>query len=77
MAAKRLFRSGKDKVIAGVCGGIAEYFDVDQVIIRLIVVFVTLASAGLGIVMYIVAWIIVPVNPAHLGADPIKTRKGE
>jgi phage shock protein C len=74
MTAKRLYRSGKDKIIAGVCGGIAEHFDVDPVIIRLIAVFITLASAGLGIIMYIVAWIIVPVNPEHL---KISGKKGE
>jgi phage shock protein C len=60
---KRLYRSGKDKVIAGVCGGIAEYFDVDPVLIRLAAV--GLLFAGIGIIVYIVAWIIVPKNPAH------------
>ncbi|PIU60928.1 MAG: PspC domain-containing protein [Armatimonadetes bacterium CG07_land_8_20_14_0_80_40_9] len=59
---KRLYRSKKEKIIAGVCGGIAEYFEIDPVIVRL--VFVALVMAGFSsIILYIVAWIIVPVNP--------------
>jgi phage shock protein C len=65
MEPKRLYRSGKDKIIAGVCGGIAEYFEVDPVWVRLIVTLVTLVTSGIGIIMYIIAWIIVPVNPSH------------
>ena len=57
---KRLYRSTKNKVIAGVCGGIAEYFNVDPVIVRII--SIALAFCGAGIVAYIVAWIIVPIN---------------
>ena len=57
---KRLYRSSrKDSVVAGVCGGIAEYFEVDPVIIRLLWVFLTLASMGGGIIAYIIAWIII------------------
>lgn len=46
---KRLYRSKENKVVAGVCGGIAEYFNVDSVWIRLVVVFLALAN-GVGIV---------------------------
>ena len=62
---KRLYRSGKDKILGGVCGGIAEYLGVDPVLIRLLWVFGTLVSIGTGIVVYIIAWIIIPRNPAH------------
>jgi phage shock protein C len=59
MAAKRLFRSTKDKILGGVCGGIAEYFDVDPVIVRLLWILFSLMF-GAGILAYIIAWIIIP-----------------
>lgn len=59
---KRLYRSGKDKILGGVCGGIAEYLEVDPVLIRLVWVLATLAW-GAGIVAYIIAWIIIPRDP--------------
>jgi len=59
---KRLYRSGRDKILGGVCGGIAEYLEVDPVLIRLIWVIMSLAW-GTGILAYIIAWIIIPRNP--------------
>lgn len=61
---RRLYRSGRDKIIAGVCGGIAEYFSVDPVLVRLLWVLGTLAW-GAGFLGYIIAWIIMPRNPNH------------
>jgi len=61
---KRLYRSEKNKILGGVCGGIAEYFGVDPVLIRLLWVIITLAW-GSGILLYIIAWIIMPRNPKH------------
>ena len=60
---KRLYRSGRDRVLGGVCGGIGEYFNVDPVIIRLLWVVGTLISMGFGLVLYVIAWIIIPRNP--------------
>jgi phage shock protein PspC (stress-responsive transcriptional regulator) len=60
---KRLYRSGKDKVLGGVCGGIAEYLKVDPIVVRLVWIFGTLVSLGTGIILYIIAWIIIPRNP--------------
>ena len=57
---KKLFRSTKNKMVAGVCGGIGEYFNVDPTVIRLMWVIFTLISMGAGIIAYIIAWIIVP-----------------
>lgn len=57
---KHLYRSKKNRLIAGVCGGIGEFLEVDATIIRLLWVFVTLLSMGLGVIAYIIAWIIVP-----------------
>lgn len=60
ITAKRLYRSRSERVIAGVCGGIAEYFNVDPTIIRLAWAVFTLVSFGAGILAYLVAWMIVP-----------------
>ena len=56
---KKLYRSESDRRLAGVCGGIAEYFDVDSTLIRLAFVFFVLA-AGSGILAYILAAIVMP-----------------
>ena len=57
--AKRIYRSRSKKVIAGVCGGLAEYFGLDPVLIRLVWV-VLVICAGTGILAYIIAWILIP-----------------
>ncbi len=59
MPDKRLYRTEKDRVLGGVCGGIAEYFDVDPVLVRLLWVAFTLAFGG-GLLAYIIGWIIIP-----------------
>lgn len=56
---KRLYKSSTDKKVCGVCGGIANYFDVDQTVIRLIWVIFTLVG-GSGLIAYIIAAIIMP-----------------
>jgi phage shock protein PspC (stress-responsive transcriptional regulator) len=61
---ERLYRSGRDKMIAGVCGGLAEYFQIDTTLVRLIALIALLAG-GVGFLAYLVAWIIIPVNPEH------------
>jgi len=59
LLAKKLYRSRKNRVIAGVCGGLGEYFNIDPVLIRLLWVLATLIY-GAGIFAYILAWIIIP-----------------
>ncbi|WP_129738021.1 PspC domain-containing protein [Massilimicrobiota timonensis] len=59
---KRLYRSRRDVMIAGVCGGIAEYFDVDPTIVRLIAVILVLGW-GSGFLAYLIAVLIIPKNP--------------
>ena len=57
--AKRLYKSSNDRMIAGVCGGIGEYFDIDPTLIRIL--WVTLLfMAGGGLVAYLIAWIVIP-----------------
>ena len=59
---KKLYRSRTNKMIFGVCGGIAEYFNVDPTIIRLLWVVLTVAK-GLGLLAYIVCAIVIPERP--------------
>jgi len=56
---KRLKRSVKDTMIAGICGGLADYFDIDSTLVRLVFAF-TVLFAGTGILAYLIMWIIVP-----------------
>ncbi len=59
---KRLYRSTTDRMIAGVCGGIAEYFGIDPVIVRIVAVVLLVAGTA-GFWAYIILWIVVPNNP--------------
>ena len=63
--AKKLYRSRKNRVIAGICGGLAEFFDFDTIIVRLITLILVL-SFGAGLIAYIIAWIVVPEEPDNL-----------
>lgn len=59
---KKLYRNEHDKVIAGVASGIATYMQVDVTIIRLLFVLSTIFIAGAGIIVYIVLWMVAPLN---------------
>lgn len=59
---KRLYRSSRDKMLGGVCSGLGEYFNVDPTLIRLGVIL-TVFGAGAGLLAYLVAWVIIPLNP--------------
>lgn len=59
---KRLYRSREDKVVAGVCGGIGEYFNVDPVWIRIAFVLLIFAQ-GVGLILYVIAFLLMPENP--------------
>ncbi|WNL48007.1 PspC domain-containing protein [Dyella sp. BiH032] len=58
---KRLSRSSSHKMIAGVCGGIAEYLGWDVTIVRLLWIVLTLAG-GSGILIYLILWLVMPQN---------------
>lgn len=62
---KKLYRSRTDKMLAGVCGGVANYFGIDPVIVRLIWL-ATVCCWGGGIIAYLVAMIVIPVEPMNL-----------
>jgi len=57
---KRLLRSKNNRMIAGVCAGIGNYLEVDPTVIRLVWVLLTFFSGGLGVLAYIIAWVIIP-----------------
>jgi phage shock protein C len=59
---KRLYRSNKEKMIAGVCGGLADYFSLDPTIVRLIFILLLFAPPS-GVLIYLVLWLITPLEP--------------
>lgn len=59
---KRLYRSRTNKVIAGVCGGLGKYLDIDPTILR-ILFLASIFLGGAGFILYIIAWIVVPEEP--------------
>lgn len=57
---KRLYLSSTDRKIGGVCGGLGEYFDKDPTLFRIGFVLAALLSLGLGIVAYLLMWLVIP-----------------
>lgn len=57
---KNLYRSKRNRFVAGVCGGIGEYLEIDPTVIRVIWALFTIFSMGVGILAYLAAWIIIP-----------------
>lgn len=61
MEIKKLYRSETNKVIFGICGGFGEYFNIDPVLIRLVWLFLLIASGVIpGVLVYLLAWFVVP-----------------
>ncbi len=58
---KRLYRSRKERVIAGICGGIAEYMNLDPTLIRLVAVLLIMLP-GAGLLAYALLWIVIPLE---------------
>ena len=61
---KKLRRSRSDKMLAGVCGGVAKMIGVDAAILRIILVAATLLGFGTGAILYVAAWILMPEEDA-------------
>ncbi|MDR1601545.1 MAG: PspC domain-containing protein [Tannerella sp.] len=57
---KRLYRSDEEKMIAGVCGGIAEYFGLDPVLVRVGYILLSLFTVFSGFLAYLILWIVIP-----------------
>lgn len=62
---KKLYRSRKDRMLAGICGGLGEMFSIDPTLIRLIFALIALFTLGTAVVVYILGWIIIPEAPAE------------
>ncbi len=65
---KRLYRSQKDRMVGGVCGGLGEFFQVDPIVFRLIFVLL-LIGAGSGFLIYIVMMLIIPEAPIEIETE--------
>jgi phage shock protein C len=64
---RRLYRSSRERVICGVAGGVAEYFDLDPSIVRIAWALLALITGGVFLVLYGVMWLVVPVAPGSVG----------
>jgi phage shock protein C len=72
--AKKLYRSQTNKMVGGICGGLADYFDMDVSLLRLLFVAFTLLTALFPfLIFYIVAWIVVPPEPVATTVDKTET----
>jgi phage shock protein C len=70
---RKLLRPKQGRKIAGVCAGFAEYFDVDVTLVRLLWLVAAIVTCPLGLVAYIVAWIIMPEQPEAAAVVPVGT----
>jgi phage shock protein C len=68
---KRLYRSRDQRMLAGVCGGIADYLGMDPTIVRLVTVLLGIVSFGTALIGYIIAAIIIPEAPAGTAPDTL------
>lgn len=73
---KKLYRSRENKVLAGVCGGIGEYFEIDPVIVRLIWIVLTMIW-GFGLFLYIIAIFLIPLEPKEIKIQDVSTSPQE
>lgn len=65
---KRLFRSRTDRILGGVCGGLAHYFGMDPTLMRVIFVAVALGG-GFGVALYSILWIVIPEEPVAAASE--------
>lgn len=66
---KRLMRSSTDKKIGGVCAGVADYFDLDPTLVRILWALLFFL-AGTGGLVYVTLWIVLPLSPLPVSASP-------
>jgi len=71
---KRLYRSRKDRQIAGVCGGVSDYFGIDPTIVRLLWVIFSIAG-GPGVLLYLIMAAVVPEEPEHIQTTAEKSKR--
>ncbi|MBO9541015.1 PspC domain-containing protein [bacterium] len=67
---RRLYRSTNDRIVAGLCGGLADYMRVDVAWVRLVLVLSVLLGMGAPIFFYLIAWLVIPSNPQPSDLSP-------
>jgi phage shock protein C len=67
---KRLYRSTKERMLGGVCGGIAQYFNLDPTVIRILFVLTLFITAGTMFIVYLVLLVVVPEEPVFPPMNP-------
>ncbi len=73
---KKIYRSQEDKMVAGICGGLAEYLEIDSTVVRLVFAALGFMTALLPMFLfYIVAWIIIPSKQDVVGVNPKADRQ--
>ena len=60
---RRIYRSRHERMVGGVAGGLGAYLGIDPTLVRILFVFLTLAGSGIGLLAYLILWIIVPKAP--------------
>jgi phage shock protein PspC (stress-responsive transcriptional regulator) len=72
---RRLMRSSTDSMLGGVCGGLAEFLGVDATLVRVVTVVLAIYPGAVigGVLVYLVAWFVVPPRPASIAAAPHET----
>ena len=71
---KKLYRSTTDKMIAGVCGGLAEYFEIDSTLVRILFLALLIFGGG-GFLIYLIMWIVVPQKPYFPNTSDFNSEK--
>jgi len=66
---RKVYRSRSDKILGGVCGGLADYFSIDSLIVRAVWILLVLVGHGAALIIYILAWILVPAERYGLTWD--------
>jgi phage shock protein C len=72
---KKLMRSSTDKKLGGVCAGLAEYFDMDATLVRVLWLLIVLCG-GTGILLYVILWIVLPLAPPQAAIPPQASPQG-
>ena len=60
---RRIYRSRHERMVGGVAGGLGAYLGIDSTLVRILFVFLTLAGGGIGLLAYLILWIVVPKAP--------------
>ncbi len=72
---KRLYRSQRDRMLAGVAGGMAEYFGIDPTLVRLLWALAFLPGGLPGLLLYVICWIVIPPDPQSYHSEDFTTRR--